>query len=256
MTLTRLSHKHLLPLLVLTLAGSSACGYSKAVTMPELKGFVTVKDQNDEGVISRDSPFMYHWRNPRSSELRNRLRAKGQYSIYIAPVDTEFLELEKKSQGFSERVEAIATYLREKITETVNDYNKGALKARVVENRNEADFELLLQISEIGFGSPALYTAAWLVPLPGTATTYDANYTTVLSLEGKLVELTKEKDVVAEVIDRRISKIRILDLNKVFSKRAPLRDICNDYSTLFARALSTPPDEKVESVSKFTLIPW
>lgn len=230
----------------------SGCGYEKALSPAEPKGFIERKETN---LITEKTPFQYVWRNP-DAPRRRELVQDGHYTIYIAPVDTSLLSFEGKDEALEKRVDEIATYLREQVGKEIGKYDGEKLKASVVEDSSQADLVLEMALTEIGFGSPLLYTGAWLVPLPGTGTAVDSMHAPVLAMEAKL-EDSKTQTTVVELADRRIPEVRILDLNKVTSKMSPLRDVSNKWAEDLGRGLQTDLEsEELPRRKYFTLVPW
>lgn len=232
----------------------NGCGYSKAVTKAEPKGFVTERAAGSPGVVTEKTAFQYVWLTTDYPEELQKLRDEG-YSLYIAPVGTRYLEMKKENDDMADAIQEVATYLRDQIIEETKGYRKGTVPVMLKDDRSQADFILEIQLTEIGFGSPILYAAAFAAPVPGAGTVYDATFTNVLAMEGRIVH--SDGTLVSEFFDRRIPKVRPADLNKALSKSSPLRDISNDWANEFAESLTARLDrETIKGVGMVSLIPW
>ncbi len=229
----------------------AACGYQKAISPAEPKGFI---ERKEDGLVSEHLPFQYVWRRDTPSAAQERLREQGSYKLYVNRISTAFLDYEGKDESLDDRTLTIAQYLREKIISEVESYDGQYVSAHVVDSRHEADIALDIALVEIGFGSPLLYTGAWVAPVPGVATTVDSMHQPLLAIESRFVDLSTGEPI-AEMADRRIPKIRIIDLNKATSKTSPLRDICNTWAKEIAKSMQVRLD-KGEEVERESLFSW
>lgn len=238
--------------LLLVVITTIGCGYQKALTPAEPKGFIRLKDDN---LASEKVPFQYLWQDPKSKELIE-LRNNNQFTVYVAPVRVDYLDFADKPEELKQTAHEIAKYLREQIIKKTKSKKGKYRNAIIVDRESAAETKLEIALTEIGLGSPLLYTGAWLLPLPGTGTAVDSMHQPLLAIEARLIDQETKRSI-AELADRKIPKIRILDLNKVTSKKSPLKDISNNWAEELSSGLHSRLDkEKVASAGSFTLIPW
>ena len=238
------------------LLAMSGCGWQKGIEEAKPVGFIEFKEEGSEGVVTDNSPFNYLWQTTEYKADLQRVREEG-YSIHIMPVGVEYLSFEGKEPEFEKLVNGVAEYFQQEIVEKTKALDDSHIQPVLTDSADEAEFVLQLQLSEVGLGEPLLYTAAWAIPLPGTSTAYDSMHTSVLAFEGKLIH--RESDMVlCEFADRRIPKIRvIIDLNKLTSTSAPLRDVADDWAVEISNALTTRLDKSdIKGEGFITLIPW
>lgn len=249
-------HWYSLVLALPVLSLAPGCGWQKAVEDAPPVGFVTFRDADEPGVLTERGPFNYLWQNPDYEADIQTAREQG-YSVYVAPVGTGYLQTEGTDDALTEILEEVATYLREGIIAETRALDDNHIQPVVTDDRDSAQYALELELTEIGLGSPALYAASWAVPLPGTTTAYDASHTSVLAFEGRFVD-RESGEIVSELADRRIPKVRpIVDLNKMFSKVSPLRDISDDWANEIAHAMTTRLDRAdIEGEGYVTFMPW
>ena len=116
------------------------CGWNKAITPPEPKGFVERRPEGSQGIRTDQTPYMYLWQNPDLDKEIKQVRDNGSYSLFIAPVGTTYLDFTDKDPKLVEYSKEVAVFLHEQIIEELNVDDQGSLKVSVTQNESEADF--------------------------------------------------------------------------------------------------------------------
>ncbi len=160
-------------------------------------------------------------------------------------------------EWFRDDVVELQAFFHDTIEEEIRKNTSGSLVVELTDSREEADYAFECEITELSLGNPILYIGTWLIPIPGIATAVDASTTPTVAIEARLVDVDFNR-VVAELYDRKIPKIRILDLRKAISMTSPIREVMRDWSIELARAFTyrSDIDESVEGTSDFSLVPW
>jgi len=234
-----------------------ACGFYGALRIGEEKGFIHMRPPGSLGVSSEDFPFMYVWSDFDYNLHRETVKEEGYYNLYIAPIAGDYLELSTMEEWFQDEIQELHSYFRQTLEEEIEKNQAGSIRVHLTHNRDEADYAFECQITEINFGTPIVYVGTWLLPIPGIATAVDATTTPLIAFEAKFVDVKYNK-VVAEIYDRKIPKVRILDLRKAVSMTSPIREVMRDWSIELARTFSfrSDIDDDIEATDRFSLLPW
>lgn len=240
---------------VLVALGALGCAYQKAIEPAEPAGFIRRFAEHEKGVVTDLGPFQYSWIDLDYYESVDPDRSERVYSLFIAPVGANSIEIRENVDGVDDLVGDVQEYLRKRIVKEVKRFDDGSYVVDVRNRRSDAEYAFEIELTELGLGNPILYTAAWLTPLPGIATAYDASHSSVLAMEARLVVVETGR-VVAELADRKIPKLRFLDLNKAVSFSEPIMDVSRDWAREIAACFAARPEEEVEGEFFFTLVPW
>lgn len=245
----------------------AGCAIQKSYQLMEPVGFI---ERRTDHVISDDVPFQYAWLADEVDDKADRdlgaavedvkddISEDHNYKIYIAPVNLSFLPAETLENNTErKRAEMLAEHFKSRLKKVYSATEQGAINITPTDIERDALLTLEIAFAEIKVGRPAAYAAALTVPLPGVASALDANDSPRMAIEGRLLH-SESGEAIAEFADRKIPKIRVIDLKKAVSKNYPLREIINDWcqEIVHASQAGRKSGKIASQTRKFSLLPW
>lgn len=212
--------------------GLASCSFQKVVTSAQPTAFLTSSGTDPSSKIGR-LPFQHSWRNP-SVDLR-------QYRyVVLRPVTTAHLRKEQWWDSYSLYVPDAAAYVKNcnGLARYFSSSMKRSFSARgsrlALTDSTTGAGTLVIEaaLTEVTFGRPAGYVGSMAVP--GGSLVNSAAASPVNAFELKVRDAATGK-LVATVADRRGTKLKIVDFNKLTYDK-PNREICDEWSQQLMQA--------------------
>ena len=113
-----MSHRPKLAVIALA-ALAASCGYGKAVLPAPPAGFVERRPKDSAGIVTEGLPFQYVWYDPAYTDVQAQVRERATYRLFVAPIGTQYLDLESEREQLRENAAEIAVDLLERIARVV-----------------------------------------------------------------------------------------------------------------------------------------
>lgn len=202
-------------------------------------------------------PFKHAWAAERPS-------VQKVTAIYVLPVRTDRIAPDSwmESSGLSitsledynEKVEALATFFHQRLTEELERVYSNNKRLRVVSKPAPDAVNLELALTEVVFSRPATNLAVMAAPVPGAGVALSAMTEPVIAFAGRFTS-PDEGVLWGTVADRRNPPFRPIDLNK-FTVASSARDVVSQWARELAEAIEFDRLKPIERSPWFSLMPW